>query len=424
MKKDGIGARLIRKEDDRYMRGRGQFVGDIKLAGMQDAAFVRSPVAHAKIKAIKIPDALKGKVFTMADLTGVQPITAVSALPGFKRSSQPVLADKKVRHVGEMIAMCIAATRAEAEDMAAQFEVEFDVLPAVYDMLKAQRADAALVHEEWGDNVFLETLVDDDMKALEASSAVKVTREFQTSRQCMSPIEGRGALAIDRKTDANFSPVRLAFCLALADLFQTNLIDGTAQSFGVVARIKMFVGDVVKRHLLRAHEVFHAHVRWLHVQLSGDRIDHQLHRKTNPGSRNTAIGQDRRFVGGNRICLAAVFLKVVHPGQDARHLCRFQASRKWIGGIGSRIDGYFRVEPQQLSFCVGIGRHDIMMLPAIRGSGKIFAPVLEPADRVAEAHRRPGQAYFLGQQYSLVSKPAANVGRDDTSRSRRHGGTV
>jgi len=195
MKKDGVGARLIRKEDDRYMRGRGQFVGDIKLAGMQDAAFVRSPVAHAKIKAIKIPEALKGKVFTMADLTGVQPITAVSALPGFKRSSQPVLADNKVRHVGEMIAMCIAATRAEAEDMAAQIEVEFDDLPAVYDMLKARGADAALVHEDWGDNVFLDTLVDDDMKALEASAAVKVTREFHTSRQCMSPIEGRGALA-------------------------------------------------------------------------------------------------------------------------------------------------------------------------------------------------------------------------------------
>ncbi len=195
MKKDGIGARLIRKEDDRYMRGRGQFVGDIKPAGMQDAAFVRSPVAHASIRAIKFPDALKGHVFSLADLKGVQPITAVSGLPGFKRSSQPVLADKKVRHVGEMIAMCIAPSRAEAEDMVAQVEVEFDELPAVYDMLKARDAETALVHEEWGDNIFLETLVDDDMKAVEKTAAVKVTREFNTSRQCMCPIEGRGVVA-------------------------------------------------------------------------------------------------------------------------------------------------------------------------------------------------------------------------------------
>lgn len=195
MKKDGVGARLIRKEDDRYMRGRGQFVGDIRLAGMQDAAFVRSPVAHARISATKIPDALKGRVFTAADMNGVRPITADSALPGFKRSGQPALADRKIRHVGEMIAMCIAPTRAEAEDMAAQVEVEFDDLPAVCDMLLARRPDAALVHEEWGDNVFLETLVDDDIKAVEAAAAVKVTREFRTARQCMSPIEGRGAVA-------------------------------------------------------------------------------------------------------------------------------------------------------------------------------------------------------------------------------------
>ncbi len=195
MKQDGVGARLIRKEDDRYMRGRGQFVGDISLARLHDAAFVRSPVAHARIKDIKFPESLKGKVFSIADLKGVDPITAVSALPGFKRSSQPVLADKKVRHVGEMIAMCIAPTRAEAEDMAAQVEVEFDELPAVYDMLKAREDETALVHEEWGDNIFLETLLEDDMKAVEKSAAVKVTREFNTSRQCMCPIEGRGAVA-------------------------------------------------------------------------------------------------------------------------------------------------------------------------------------------------------------------------------------
>ena len=195
MKTKGVGARLIRKEDDRYMRGRGRYVGDIKLAGMQDVAFVRSPIAHGRIKAITIPDSVRGCVFTAAELSGVNPIRAVSGLPGFKPSNQHVLATEKVRHVGELIAMCIAPTRAEAEDVAALIEVEFDELPAVHDMLDARGSNAALVHEEWGDNIFLETKVEDDMAAVAQKAAVEVTREFRTARQCMSPIEGRGALA-------------------------------------------------------------------------------------------------------------------------------------------------------------------------------------------------------------------------------------
>src|SRR6202795_291975 len=96
----GVGARLLRKEDDRFMRGRGQYVADIRLAGLQDVAFVRSPLAHARIKAIHIPERYRDVVFTAADLTGIKPIRAVTSLPGFKISEQPVLATGKVRHVG------------------------------------------------------------------------------------------------------------------------------------------------------------------------------------------------------------------------------------------------------------------------------------------------------------------------------------
>ncbi len=191
----GVGARLVRKEDDRYMRGRGEYVGDIRLAGMQDAAFLRSPVAHGRIKAIHIPPDIRERVFIMDDLEGVVPIRAVSRLPGFKPSAQFPLAKDKVRHVGEMIAMCIAPTRAEAEDMAARIEAEIEPLPAVADMLEARKPGSPLVHEDWGDNLFLETFVDGDIEAAAAKAAVKVTREYRTARQCMSPIEGRGAVA-------------------------------------------------------------------------------------------------------------------------------------------------------------------------------------------------------------------------------------
>src|SRR3979490_433570 len=116
----GVGARLPRKEDDRLMRGRGQFVADIRLAGLQDVAFVRSPLAHALIRGIHVPERYLANVFTAADLAGVNPIRAVSALPGFKISEQTVLATGKVRQVGELGAMCVAPTRAEAEDIAAR----------------------------------------------------------------------------------------------------------------------------------------------------------------------------------------------------------------------------------------------------------------------------------------------------------------
>jgi carbon-monoxide dehydrogenase large subunit len=197
----GVGARLLRKEDDRFMRGRGQYVADIRIAGLKDAAFVRSPLAHARINAIHVPERHRDAVFTAADLTGVRPIRAVSGLPGFKISEQPVLAIGKVRHVGELVAICVAATRAEAEDIAASVELDLEPLPAVHDMRKARDAGIALVHDNWDDNVFLESLFEVDI-ASAFDAPIKVTREISTARQCMSPIEGRGVVAtFDHRLD-------------------------------------------------------------------------------------------------------------------------------------------------------------------------------------------------------------------------------
>ncbi len=194
MTEQGVGARLLRKEDDRLMRGRGQFVADIRLSGLRDVAFLRSPLAHARIRGITIPPEFRESVFTAADLVGVKPIRAVSGLPGFKVSEQPALAVEKVRQVGELVAMCVAPTRAEAEDIAAAVTLDLEELPAVHDMLEARLPGSALVHEHWGDNVFLETFVDVDIaKAFDAP--IKVVREIKTARQSMAPMEGRAVVA-------------------------------------------------------------------------------------------------------------------------------------------------------------------------------------------------------------------------------------
>ena len=199
--RQGVGARLPRKEDDRFLRGRGQYVADIRLPGTQDVAFVRSPLAHARINAVHVPAHYRDVVFSAVDLGDVKPIRAVSGLPGFKISEQPVLANGKVRHVGELVAMCVAPTRAEAEDIAATVVLDLEPLPAISDMRNARDADAALVHEHWGDNVFLETRYEVDIApALDAP--IKVTRDISTARQCMSPLEGRGVVAtFDHRLD-------------------------------------------------------------------------------------------------------------------------------------------------------------------------------------------------------------------------------
>ncbi|MDC0033357.1 xanthine dehydrogenase family protein molybdopterin-binding subunit [Alphaproteobacteria bacterium] len=191
----GVGARVLRKEDDRFLRGKGQYIGDISFDGTRELAFVRSPVAHARLLGIQIPDAIRSSVFTAEDLAGVKPIRAVSSLPGFKPSEQPPLVTDKIRYVGELIAMCVADTRAEAEDIAAQVTVDFDVLPTVIDMLDAQLPDASRVHDSWNDNIYLEVGYDSDIDFAARQAPVSVTRQVRTSRQVMSPIENRGFTA-------------------------------------------------------------------------------------------------------------------------------------------------------------------------------------------------------------------------------------
>ena len=195
VKARGVGASLPRLEDDRYLRGRGEYVADIRLAGTRDVAFVRSPFAHARLLEVIKPLGKEERVFSAADLPGVKDIFAPSGLPGFKLSSQPPLVREKARYVGETVVACSGDTRAEAEDLAAEVGVTWKELPVVSDMLRAREAGAPLLHEQWGDNVFLESFVDGDIDTAAREAVVKVTRTFSTARQCMSPIEGRGELA-------------------------------------------------------------------------------------------------------------------------------------------------------------------------------------------------------------------------------------
>ncbi len=192
----GVGASILRKEDDRFLNGGGQFVPDVQVPGMWHAAFRRSQVAHGRLRGVTVPKGAEGQVFTSGDLSDVKPIRSTASFPGFKASDFPVLAKDKVRYVGEQIAIAVAPTRAEAEDIADAIGVDCEELAAIYDLNQAREPGVAIIHEPWGDNVFCETAFENgDLEAAKSNAAHAISRVFRMARQTPFPMEGRGACA-------------------------------------------------------------------------------------------------------------------------------------------------------------------------------------------------------------------------------------
>ena len=193
----GIGARVLRKEDARLMRGRGSYVSDMVLPGQQEVAFLRSPVAHGTIVRVGKPAAAAAAagVFVADDLAGVKPILATSTLASYRVSEHPPLARGKVRFVGEPVAMCIAPTRALAEDLAESIELRIDPLPALVDAHRARADPSVRVHDEWPDNLFLTLPYEKDFEQNAQGATLVVEREVSLARQAMMPMEGKAVLA-------------------------------------------------------------------------------------------------------------------------------------------------------------------------------------------------------------------------------------
>ena len=194
----GIGVSLPRKEDSRHLHGRGEFTADLSFPGTLEVAFVRSPLAHARILDIDPPSAAAAaeRFFTATDFPDLKGIRSVPTIPGFKPSLYHPFARDKVRFVGEIIAACLAPTRAEAEDMVQDCFVDFEELPALVDAQQAMAPGAVLLHDAWGDNLFVETQVEaGDVDAVAVNAPVTVERKYRMNRQAGVPLEGRAVLA-------------------------------------------------------------------------------------------------------------------------------------------------------------------------------------------------------------------------------------
>jgi len=205
-----FGAAVRRREDPRFLRGEGRFVDDVTLPGLLHAAFLRSPHAHARVRSI---DAARARglpgvaaVYTHADLARwMKPLPVFGATPpglaaavrfDVRHAPQWALCKDIARHVGEIVAMVVADSRARAEDAAEAIDVVWEPLPAVVDMRAAGEAGAPLVHPEWSTNVAVgfTHAIGDAERALGAADLV-LEETFQIQRYVGMPLETRGVVA-------------------------------------------------------------------------------------------------------------------------------------------------------------------------------------------------------------------------------------
>ncbi|GAB4476943.1 MAG: xanthine dehydrogenase family protein molybdopterin-binding subunit [Burkholderiaceae bacterium] len=210
-----IGRAVERKEDYRFLTGAGQYTDDVTLPNQSYGYFLRSPHAHAKIKSIDTSAAKKAPgvlgVFTGKDVASVGGlpcgwlITSIDGTP-MKEPRHPIIAEHKVLHVGDQVALVVAETLAQAKAAAALIEVDYEVLPAVVDTATAAKAKAA-VHEIAPDNVCY-TWAIGDRAAVDAAfaKAAHVTKlEFVNNRLIPNAIEPRAANAAYNRADDSYT---------------------------------------------------------------------------------------------------------------------------------------------------------------------------------------------------------------------------
>ena len=210
-----IGQSVKRKEDHRFLTGNGQYTDDLVMPGQTYAYFLRSPYAHARLNSVDTSAASQAPgvlaVFTGADTAAVGGlpcgwlITSTDGVP-MKEPKHPLLAEGKVRYVGDAVAVVVAETYEEAKAAAALIDVDYEELPAVVDPASAATAGAS-VHDEAPDNVCY-TWAIGDKAATDAqfAAAHHVTRlTYRNNRLIPNAIEPRAANASYNRSDESYT---------------------------------------------------------------------------------------------------------------------------------------------------------------------------------------------------------------------------
>jgi len=206
MAPDGIGAPMKRREDERFLKGLGKYTDDINEANQTYCTFLRSGVAHARIDRLDTSRAANAPgvvaILTAEDFKEVGGVPCGWQVTGkdgpMKEPKHPILAEGKVRHVGDPIAAVIADSLQAAKDAAELIDLELTELPAVVDMRKALQGGGTPVHDEAEDNLCFDWELGDKAATDEAfARASHVTKiDLINNRQIANAIEPRAAIGI------------------------------------------------------------------------------------------------------------------------------------------------------------------------------------------------------------------------------------
>ena len=215
---EGIGARVTRKEDKRFLTGKGRYTDDMSVPGMKYACFVRSPYAHARIRGIDVSpakampgviDVLEGKAL-QADGIG----NLICGWMIHSRDGSPMnmgawrpLAHETVRYVGDAVAIVVADSSAEARDAAEAVVVDYEELPAVTEAVAALEAGAPQIHPEAPGNLIFDWEIGDSAETDRAiATAAHVTEiELHNNRLSPNPMEPRATLGIYDAAEDHFT---------------------------------------------------------------------------------------------------------------------------------------------------------------------------------------------------------------------------
>ena len=211
-----IGQSVRRKEDVRFLTGAGQYTNDIVGTRTTHAFFLRSPHAHATIRAVDLSRARSTPgvvaIFTGADLTGVNGlpcgwlITGTDGKP-MAEPPHPVLAQGKVRYVGDCVALVIAETLNQAKDASELIDVDYDVLPAVVNCVDTLKPGAPQIHDAApGNKCFVWAIGDDAAVDAGFARAAHVTKlDIVNNRLIPNAIEPRAAMASFNRSDESYT---------------------------------------------------------------------------------------------------------------------------------------------------------------------------------------------------------------------------
>jgi carbon-monoxide dehydrogenase large subunit len=196
-----VGSPVERIEDLRLLKGRGQYVDDLTREGLLHAVILRSSVAHGRIRSIDAA-AARARPGVVAVITAADIGTAVPTiplrqepLPALRQYQQPVIAHRKVRYVGEPIAVVVADSAALAEDALEAILVDIEPLPAVADRAAARNGDVLLFEESGTNLASTITAVRGDIELAFRAAAYTRRERFTVQRHSAVPMEPRGLLA-------------------------------------------------------------------------------------------------------------------------------------------------------------------------------------------------------------------------------------